>query len=86
MLLMEHLMMLMEYSMLLQPRPGISAPNRWKLPPGMESHVTTLYLDGLEWLQLSVSAYDMSTPCDVDNSLAASCSNSAIATGQRWIS
>ena len=40
--------LLMERSILLQPKPGSGvpgAPNRWKLPPGMELRVTTLYLD-----------------------------------------
>jgi len=40
--------LLMERSVLLQPKPGSGvpgAPNRWKLNAGMELRVTTLYLD-----------------------------------------
>ena len=41
-------MLLLERSVLLQPKPGSGipgAPTRWKMSPGMESRVTTLYLD-----------------------------------------
>ena len=41
-------MLLMERSALLQPKPGSGvpgAPTRWKMSPGMEPRVTTLYLD-----------------------------------------
>ena len=41
-------MLLLERSVLLQPKPGSGvpgAPTRWKMSPGMEAHVTTLYLD-----------------------------------------
>ena len=41
-------MLLMERSALLQPKPGSGipgAPTRWDMPPGMEHHVITLYLN-----------------------------------------
>ena len=41
-------MLLLERSNLLQPKPGSGvpgAPTRWKMSPGMESRVITLYLD-----------------------------------------
>ena len=41
-------MLLMERSALLQPKPGSGVPGastRWKMSPGMEPCVTTLYLD-----------------------------------------
>ena len=41
-------MLLLERSVLLQPKPGSGvpgAPTRWKMAPGMEARVTTLYLD-----------------------------------------
>ena len=41
-------MLLLERSVLLQPKPGSGvpgAPIRWKMAPEMEARVTTLYLD-----------------------------------------
>ena len=41
-------MLLLERSVLLQPKPGSGvpgAPTRWNMSPGMESRVITLYLD-----------------------------------------
>ena len=41
-------MLLLDRSALLQPKPSSrvpGAPTRWKMSPGMEPRVTTLYLD-----------------------------------------
>ena len=66
-LLNQWTMLLLERSNLLQPKPGSGvpgAPTRWKMSPGMESHVITLYLDLKGTLSLCVHRFqDPSNIC-----------------------